>query len=65
MNSTLELANVEAWTHFPGMNADTGKSSKGVNFEAAVEAEATFLKEDAIFLFVSAKIEVVYGYNDG
>ena len=48
-NSTLKLANVEGCTHFPGMNAETGKSSKGVNLESAAVEVAIFFDEEAIF----------------
>ena len=54
----LEFVKVAACTHFPGMKADNGKSSKGVNLEASAEEDAIFLDEEAISVFCK-KCEVV------
>ena len=60
----LELAKVEGCTHFPGTNAETGKSSKGVILESVAAEDATFLKEEAISDHCEIKEEMRVGFEN-
>ena len=55
---------MEGCTHFPGMKADIGNSSKGVNMEASAEEVVTFLEEEAIYDHCEIKEEVKVGFEN-